>query len=392
MRWLIVLAASVLVGLMAGISSFAFLRGLDWVTDRRLAHESLAWLLPFVGLMIGLAYRSAGARVAKAHDAMFETIEQQGSGVPFAVAPLSLVSTWATHLVGGSGGREGTAMQIASSLTDSAARRLRLRSAERSLLMCAAFGGAFGAVFGVPFAGALFGIEVPRVRRPMWTAVVATTVASLLGNWTVDTLGYRHAARRAVRAPFGDVPLGALVVAALCFGAVAMLYTLAVSVVKGLAKLAIWPPLGTAIGGLILVVLWQIFGNDYLGLSLELGDNSLNSPASIVGSAFLIKLVFTAVTAGSGFRAGEVTPLFVIGGCLGAALATPLGIDPKLLAALGFVTVYATAARAPIACAVMGMELFGTHAWWAFLLVTLIASIVGGRRSIYPRPSLHQRS
>ena len=384
-RWPFVVFGAIAIGLMSGITSFVFLRGLEWVTDRRIAHDQLVWFLPLIGLCIGVIYRRAGPKSAKAHNAIFETIEQPGQGVPLAIAPLSLLSTWATHLVGGSGGREGTAMQIASSLTDAGARRFRATAAERQVLLCAAFGGAFGAVFGVPLAGTMFGVEVPRIRRVMWRALLPTAIASNIGSRVVVMLGYEDTQRDHVRAPIGHTPIGALFIAALMFGLVAMLYVLAVSIVKGLAKLAIWPPLGTAVGGLLLVVLWQVFGNEYLGLSLSLGASALNNPAKVVATAFLVKLLFTAVTSGSGFRAGEVTPLFVIGAALGAALATPLGVDPKLLAALGFVTVYATAARAPVACAVMGMELFGMQAWWAFLFVTLAASLVGGRRSIYPR-------
>ena len=268
-------------------------------------------------------------------------------------------------------------MQIAASLTDSGARRFRATAAERQLLVCAAFGGAFGAVFGVPFAGAIFGVEIPRVRRVMWRAIAPTAVASFVGHSVVLALGYDHTPRRAVHVAIADTPIGALVVASLAFGVIAMLYVFAVSIIKGLAKMALWPPLGTAIGGLLLVVLWQIFDSSYLGLSLPLATTALDHPGQVIATAFLIKLIFTAVTSGSGFRAGEVTPLFVIGAALGAALATPLGIDPKLLAAVGFVTVYATAARAPIACAVMGMEVFGTSAWWAFVLATLVASLMG---------------
>ncbi len=379
-----VLVLSALSGAIAGLGSFGFLSVLDGVTRTRGAHGWLVWCLPAVGFLISAVYERCDARIRNGNLTIAREIQQPSAGVPLGLAPMSLISTWATHLAGGSAGREGTAMQMSAAITDSLARRIHVAPQIRRLLIHASIAGAFGSVFGVPFAGTVFALEESKRYGLRLRALVPCAIAAFTGNAVVQSLGYRHAVRESIGGG-GSLGIGVkLVVAAAVFGFVAGLYLRVVAVIRWLCVRTQKPALAAAIGGVWVVTLALLFGRQYLGLSAPLADQALRG-ASIAGGAFLVKLLMTAFTSGSGFRAGEVTPLFVIGAALGAALATPLGVDPKLLAALGFVAVYGAAAKVPLACTVMGIEMFGWHAAGMFVCVCMFARLTSGAKSLYPR-------
>ncbi|MCZ7627909.1 MAG: chloride channel protein [Microthrixaceae bacterium] len=98
---------------------------------------------------------------------------------------------------------------------------------------------------------------------------------------------------------------------------------------------------------------------------------------------FALKILFTAVTLGSGFVGGEVTPLFVIGATLGATLAGVLDVPVPFLAALGFVAVFAGAANTPLACTIMGVELFGAGAVPYFAAACVISYVFSSHRDLW---------
>ena len=164
-RWIVLGAMS---GVLAGLASWVFLEGLDRVTEFRVEHPWIVWLLPIAGLVIGLAYHYIGGRAAEGNDLLIDEIHEPTAWVPTRMAPLVLVGTWMTHLFGGSAGREGVAMQMSGTLSDGLAHLIGLKPADRRMLLIAALGGGFGAVFGVPLAGAVFAHRGPiRGPRPL---------------------------------------------------------------------------------------------------------------------------------------------------------------------------------------------------------------------------------
>jgi H+/Cl- antiporter ClcA len=384
---LVVLGA--VVGVLAGVSAFVFLEGLDLVTETRLDHGWLVWLLPVAGLGIGLVTHHLGGRANRGTALILDEIHAPEAWVPRRMAPLVLVGTWVTHLFGGSAGREGTALQLAGSLTDTAARVLRLRGEDRRLLLVAALSGGFGAVFGVPLAGAVFGLEVPSIGRVRYEALVPALSASLVGDLVVRGLGHAHAVRAPLDLDVTWATAGKVALAGVVFGLVGAVFVEAVDAVRGLAgRLVSWPPLRPALGGAAVAVLSLLVGRDYLGLSLPLIDRALAGDALSFG-VFALKLVFTAVTLGCAFPGGEVTPLFVIGATLGAALATPLGLPVEALAAIGFVAVFAGAANTPLACTVMAAELFGASSVALVAVACVVAYVCSSHRGIYPSQRIH---
>jgi H+/Cl- antiporter ClcA len=374
------------VGVLAGLSSAVFLVALDRATEVRLDHPWLIWLLPVAGLAIGAAYHYGGGSSGAGNNLILDEIHEPRAWVPRRMAPMILVGTVATHVVGGSAGREGTAIQMAGSLADGLHRRLGITGTERRLLLLAAIGGGFSAVFGVPFAGVAFALEVQAIGRLRWQALAPVAVAAAVGHLVVIGLGVHHLATPTIVPPALTAALGLkLVLAAAAFGLTALVFAEAIHRTKGvLARAVTWPPARPVLGGFALLALTAGVGTrDYLGLSLPLIADALAGGTGVALGAFALKALFTAVTLGSGFQGGEVTPLFVIGATLGATLGNVLDVPIPFLAALGFVAVFAGATNTPLACAVMGIELFGWPMAPWLLPMCIVAAAASGPGGIY---------
>lgn len=376
----------VAVGVAAGASSALFLTTLTWATDTRLAHGWLLFGLPFAGLAIGLAYHQVGRGSGAGNNLILDEIHEPRAWIPRRMAGLVLVGTIATHLFGGSAGREGTAIQMAGSLTDGLHRWLRITGVERRIGLLAAIGGGFSAVFGVPVAGVVFALEVQAVGRLRIRALLPTAIAAFVGDQVVRLLGVHHAAYPAIAVDRWSVGLvGKVALAGVAFGAASVAFAESVHRLRALAaRLVTWPPARPLIGGAAIIALTYVVGTrDYLGLSLPLIGASLAGGAGVAMGAFALKLAFTAVTLGTGFQGGEVTPLFVIGSTLGVTLGHALGAPIPLLAALGFVAVFAGATNTPVACVVMGIELFGWGPAALLVVACGVAYVVSGPGGIY---------
>ena len=383
-RWT---ALGAVVGVLAGLSSAAFLESLRWATDLRGRHGWLLFLLPVAGLVVGLVYHHGADRAARGSDLILDEIHEPTAWIPRRMAPLVFGATVVTHVFGGSAGREGTAIQMSGSLTDSLFRHVpRVSAADRRLLLIAAIAGGFGAVFGVPFAGCVFALEVQAAGRIRHDAIVASLAAAIVGDQVVRGLDVHHTPVPAI----GPVDLSAglalkLVVAGIACGVVAVLFTELTHGIRRTFRTAVrWAPLRPFLGGLLVVgMTYAVDSRDYLGLSIPLITKALAGGAGVVAFAFALKLVFTSVTLGSGFQGGEVTPLFVIGATLGASLGRGLDGPVPLFAAIGFVAVFAGATKTPIACTVMGIELFGAGALVPMAMACVVSYTVSARRGIY---------
>ncbi len=374
------------VGGLAGLASAAFLKSLEWATDFRISHPNMLFALPLAGLAVGLVYHHLGGDSDRGNNLIIDEIHEPTAWVPRRMAPLVFGATVVTHLFGGSAGREGTAIQMSGSLTDAFSRLVKIEGDDRRLLLIAAIAAGFGSVFGVPLAGCVFGLEVQAIGRMRYDALAPALAGSVVGDLVVRGVGVHHTPVPTIPGVHLNPALGAkIVLAGLAFGLTALLFAeLTHGLKRAFAGLIAWPPLRPFVGGLIIIALTYAVGTrDYLGLSIPLITRSLAGGAGIVAGAFLLKLLFTSVTLGSGFQGGEVTPLFVIGATLGVALGRNLGAPVPLFAAMGFVAVFAGATNTPIACTIMGMELFGSGPVVPLAMACTIAYVCSSHRSIY---------
>ncbi len=395
-KWLLILLP---VGVIVGSAVAFFLWSLDWVTLSRWRHPWLLFLLPVAGLVLGLVYHRFGRSVEGGNNLILEQIHEPGGGVPLRMAPLVLFGTLATHLFGGSAGREGTAIQMGGSIAGRCGRLLRLNSAETRMVLMAGVAAGFGAVFGTPLAGAIFALEVLTIGSVKYEALLPCFIASVAGDWTCRSWGITHTVYHILFTRLGTgtsyslqgILLGKVLLAAVAFGLASFLFSeLSHRLHSFFKTICPYPPFRPILGGLLVIGLVYALGTrDYLGLGVTSPD-----PNAITITSFFTrdtihfwswwwKILFTTVTLSCGFKGGEVTPLFFIGAALGNALAGLLGAPTDLFAALGFVAVFAGASNTPLACTIMGIELFGaTHAIY-IATACLVAYVCSGHSGIY---------
>lgn len=384
-----------LVGVVCGLASGIFLILLEAATKARGEHVALVFALPLAGFVLGSIQHRWGRSVKAGQSLIIDTIHDGGPRLPLRMAPMVLLGTVLTHLFGGSAGREGTAVQMGASLADAIASKLRVSKSVRRQLLAAGMAGGFGAVFGTPAAGAVFGLEVVCIGRlgleldALWPALVAAVV----GDMTTRSLGVTHTPFPVVE-HLGLTPLVLCKLFALAV-AVALVTVVFIELTHWLKargeRLVPSLPLRMALGGALLVALWQVAGtNDYLGLGVPTIVRAFSDPA-LTPWAFVAKLIFTAVTLAAGFLGGEVTPLFFVGATLGNVAARVLGLPLDLGAGLGMAAVFGAAANTPLALTIMAVELLGAEVLPHVLIVTTAAFLLTGHRGIYPAQRIARR-
>ena len=385
------------VAALSGSASAFFLAALEHVTRLRFAHPWVLFCLPATGALIVWVYSRWGKGSEAGNSLVVEEIHQPGGGVPARMAPLVLWATLMTHLAGGSAGREGTAVQMGGSIAAAWSRLFKFGRANQRVLLLAGVAAGFGSVFGTPLTGAVFAMEVLAIGRIEYDALIPVLVASIIGDQICAAWGCKHTLYHiAVLAPATGVlsRMGAIAEAAaagIVFGLASRLFIGLDHGVKALGKRLISvPPMRAVAGGCVVLALTYAFGlGDYLGLGIlpeHPGSVTIVSAFSAGGatsSSWLWKLVLTAITLGSGFKGGEVTPLFFIGATLGNALAVLSGGQVDLFAGMGFIAVFAAAANTPLACTIMGIELFGSAHALEFAAACFVAYTVSGHASIY---------
>jgi len=374
------------VGIACGAGSALFLWLLEAATHFRTSHELIIYALPIAGLAIGWLYERFGKAIKGGNNLVIDTIHDDGPEIPLRMAPMVVLGTVLTHLFGGSAGREGTAVQMGASLADWLSHRLRLSKTLRHQLLAAGVAGGFGSIFGTPFAGTVFGLEMVVLGSLEYEALVPALVASVVGDQVTRGLGIHHTLYPA--APSLALSPLVLVKWVLFAAAVACTTTLFIELTHLIkrhseARLKTLP-LRMAAGGIAVVLGWKLIGtSDYLGLGVPMIVRSFQDP-TLPEYAFAVKLVFTAVTLGTGYLGGEVTPLFFIGAALGNVMARWLGLPLEMGAAVGMASVFAAASNTPLALSVMAVELCGAHVLPHVAIVSVIAYLMTGHRSIYP--------
>jgi H+/Cl- antiporter ClcA len=373
------------IGIAAGIVDTVFGRILLWLTDIRTQH--VTWFLPFLGIIgvfILWLYKKMGGKSIKGMALIFETGHGINPDIPLRLIPFSIVSTWLTHLFGGSAGREGVAIQIGGTIAHWIGRRLPIKEAGKILLI-AGMAAGFGGLFRTPIAAAFFALEVLTVGVLEEKAILPALTASFTASYVSGLLGlekFTFLLKDQIQVSWELIPK--LLIAGVLFGLVGSVFTLCLHKSKEALSTWIKQPLLRIfiIGTGISILSFLCFKGRYSGLGTNLISMSFSQ--GIYSWDFACKLLFTVLTLSAGFQGGEVTPLFSIGASLGVVLASFLGLSPVFLAALGYVAVFGSATNTLLAPMIMGAEIFGAEYLPYFAVVCGLAYSCNLNLSIYP--------
>ncbi|MDO5552485.1 MAG: chloride channel protein [Planctomycetia bacterium] len=371
------------VGVITGLISVLFRTGILYAGQWRM--ESPLWLcaLPAGAVVICLLYRFAGINISLGTNVMIATITTD-KRPPWPLAPLIFVSTIITHLVGGSAGREGAALQLGGCLGLAIGKVFRLRPGDLTVIMLCGMSGGFSGVFGAPLTSTFFAIEIACVGSMFYPALVPCLGSSLVAYGIAHLFGFEglHYAIAAVP-ELGIWPATSTVIlAALCSG-VSVLFCAAVHYVPlWMEKLIPGVLLRAVLGSLALLVLTLLVGNmDYNGMGREQILAAMRGDAR--PEAFLLKILFTAITLGAGFKGGEIVPCFFVGATLGAVLGHLLGLPAGFGAALGLVTMFCGVVNCPVTSLVLSVELFGSGNLLLFAIACGVGYMLSGYYGLY---------
>ncbi|MCC5916625.1 MAG: voltage-gated chloride channel family protein [Cryomorphaceae bacterium] len=375
---------TIIIGILSGAASSLFLHLLHWATDFRTDRTWMVLGLPAAGLLIGWAYYRYGQDVVKGNDQIIDEYKKPNKIIPLKMAPMVLLGTVITHLFGGSAGREGTAVQMGSSIADQFSEKFSLKAHHRRLILMMGMSGGFASVFGTPWAAAIFAFEVLRYDSFKWIRITPIVFAAFIAHYTCLLLGVHHTQYAVDWAPSLHLTsIGWAILAGIFCGFSAMLFSQSNHFFKSQFNRWIKNPMfRPVVGGAILALVFWFSGLDrFMGLGVPVIESAFHEQLSPFD--FLIKTIFTAFTLGAGFKGGEVTPLFFVGATLGNALSLFIPLPMALLAGMCFIAVFAGATNTPIACTVMGLELFGPSGGLFFLIACVVSYVFSGQPGIY---------
>lgn len=374
----------VIIGALSGVASTAFLASVDWAISFRRQHTWLIWFLPIAGFLVACFYKRYGTSVAGGNNLVLDEIHEPKKTIPFRMVPMIFISTVISHLFGASVGREGAAVQMSAGLSDQFSKYFGNFYSNRKLILKMGMSAGFASIFGTPIAGAIFGFEVLFVGTIVYDSLLPCLVAAIAGYYTALLLGVVHATY--LTSPIAPVNLAGIIsaiAAGVIFGYTAKFFVWSIlTIQKMLTKIIKNPLYHPLFGGVVLIAFYYLVGSDrYINLGVEVIHQSFLE--RVYPWDFFGKIFSTATSVGSGFRGGEVMSLFYIGSTLGNTLSYFLALDLPVLAALGFVSVFAGAANTPIAGVLLAFEFFGPKIGVYASLAVVASYLFSGSHGIY---------
>lgn len=377
-RWLVLAG---ITGAVLGIFGGLFGRSITAVTVFRGNHPWMLYLLPLAGLGIVAMYRLDPYKTGT--NRVLEGI-QSNTYIPLRTAPLIAASTVITHAFGASAGREGAALQLGGSIGGTIGKWLKMDDYDHKIMIMCGMSAGFSALFGTPLTATVFAMEVVSVGIMQYAALVPCSVAALTAKGFAEFLGARgeHFALPAVTA-FDWRSAGLTVLLALCCAAVSILFCVVLHYTEHLYKK--WIPdewLRITAGGCLVILMTKLLGTtDYLGAGMDVIELAMEG--KVIAAAFLVKMVFTAVSLGSGFRGGEIVPTLFVGATFGCLFGQVTGLSPSLAAACGMASVFCGVTNCPVSSLLLSFELFGFECMPFFLLSVSIAYLESGYYGLY---------
>ena len=372
-----------IMGILGGLLGAAFHHALHFVAHVRGEHAWIVWLLPLGGLLTVGIYRLFHLKDNRGTN---EIIDAVLDGVPVkpAIAPVIFLATATTHLFGGSAGREGAALQLGGSVASMLGKALKLNKDDRTVLIMSGMSAVFAGLFGTPLTATLFCMEFESVGTMFSPALLPCYLAAFTAS--------------RVSLQFGVHPEGVVLemAAALDLGSMWRFVLLAVLIsmlgitmcyvfhkAEHLAKHYVpnaWVRIALG-GGLIAVMTWLVGDHRFNGAGMDMALAAVGGQADWY--SFLMKMLFTAVTLGAGFKGGEIVPTFCIGATFGCVAGGLLGLDAGISGALGLVGLFCCATNSPFASIVLSIEMFGGANVHLFALVCVICFVLSGHSGLY---------
>lgn len=375
-----------LAGVIVGFPTALFLKVLRSGTDWAGGWEYTYIFLPVAFLLSALMVKYL-APDAKGHgtEKVIEAVHRRAGKIPLAVVPVKLIATLITLAVGGSAGKEGPCAQIGAGITSAFSDLFRFNEHDRKKLVICGISAGFAAVFGTPIAGAIFGVEVLFVGAILYEVLLPSFIAGITAYQVSSAMGITYFYSPLSFIPvFSETFMLKVMLAGIFCGFAAIIMIELVKYFENAAhKLKLWEPAKGLVGGTALVLLTLLVSKRYLGLGLDVVEDSLRGvPAHWYD--FTMKSVFTAITLSFGGSGGIITPIFFVGATAGSVYAGLMHLDPATFAAIGMVAVLAGAANTPIAASIMAIELFGPKVAPYATVACVISFLMTGNLSVYP--------
>lgn len=379
LKWLFVAG---LTGVAGGLVGSAFYQSVFYATLFRQNHAWTIWLLPVGGLLIAAMYQLT--RMEKKNTNAIIDAVHSGEKVPLLLVPVIFVATTITHLLGGSAGREGAALQIGGGIGNGIGKLFRLDDKDLRLVTLCGMSAVFSALFGTPLTAVLFAMEVISAGVFYYSGFVPCIMSSVTAYGIMRLFGISPTHFTIVSAPLTVNLVWRVALLAVICAIVSIVFCAVMHGSENLAEKKIPNPyLRAAAGGVLLIVLTLLLQTrDYNGAGVEVMKQALEE-GKAAPEAFFWKIVFTAVTLACGFRGGEVVPTFFVGATLGCVVGPILGIPAGFAAAVGLCAVFCGAANCPIASVVLSIELFGSSELTYFAVACGISYMLSGYCGIY---------
>ena len=376
-------ALALVIGSVAGAAGTIFSMGVSWATGFRLSHPSMLFFLPVSGLLIVWLYHSFHEEGNRGTNMVLDAISSNERVTP-ATGPLIFFSTILTHLGGGSSGREGAALQLGGSIGNSFGEWFKLDERDKKIAIMCGMSAVFSALFGTPVAAAIFSLEVVSIGVLYYAALVPCVFSSFLAVGIARAAGLEGEHFPVEMIPALDLKaVGLLVLLGILCAAVSILFCVLLHTAEH-AYRKYFPDARVRIlaGSFLFIALTLLSGTrDYCGSSMGLIESSIEG--SVRYEAFLMKMLFTAVALGAGFKGGEIVPTLCVGAALGCAFGEITGFAPSLCAACGMAALFAGVTNCPITSLVIALELFGYEGMEYFSIIIAVAFALSGYYGLY---------
>lgn len=375
---------SVIIGIVGGCVGALFHASVNEANVIFSKYDKLILLLPFGGLLIVAMYKKCNMLNNKGTDSVLASIRND-KGVPLLLAPLIFISTVITHLLGGSAGREGAALQLGGSIGSNIGRLFRLDEKDIHMVIMCGMSGVFSALFGTPITAAVFALGITSVGIMYYSGLVPCLMSSLTAYLIIKLFGIAPTHFDMMYTPPATLItiLQTMLIAVLC-AELSIIFCTAMHYTARYFK--IWfknPYLRIFAGGLIIVALTYITGTrDYNGSGMAVIENAVIG-AYTKNWAWALKIIFTAITIGAGYKGGEIVPTFFIGAAFGCFIARLIGITPGFGAAIGMTAMFCGVLNCPVASIILSVELFGSEGFILFAIASGVSYMLSGYYGLY---------